>query len=510
MMVFMKPVLKRFSTLRWKLVFSYVGVTLVTILAVEIAVVLLMAVFGEQIGQFWEGQSALVSARELAQSLVDPLEQGDVNRLDQVMDQSVGLVLMFAVNVGTSAGEDGQTGDSQARVVVDADGTVITSNQPRNYVSGSLFHETELPQAEMLVEEARDTRRVVCQHIEEPGVYIVAAPIISASGELLGVLYYRQDSLHLADGEPGLLAMSLSVATLGMMPCIIPLGLVFGFVTATGLTRRLRRLTQASTVLASGDLSRRVPDTSGDEIGQLARQFNQMAEQLEADTAQLRELVEKNARLSQQARRLAALEERHRLARDLHDGIKQNLFGVNLAASAALNLLEADLEAARAKIQEARDHNRQAQAEMQALLNELRPVGVDQRGLAAALTDYLDTFEQRQGIKVDWQAVPDVLLPPTYEQALFRIAQEALTNVARHAQAAHVSVELGATDETITLRIADDGRGFDPAAVEPGATMGLLGMRERMTELGGKLGIDSTPGAGTQLTASLPRLVDES
>ncbi|MBN1311690.1 MAG: HAMP domain-containing protein [Anaerolineae bacterium] len=506
----MKSILKRFFTLRWKLVFSYVGVTLVTILAVEIAVVLLMMGFGEEIVQFWESQSALMSARELAQLLVEPLEHQDDDQLEQVINQSLGLILTFTVNTGTNAEGDGQIWNSQARVVVDAAGLVVTSNQPRNYPNGSQFHETELPLAEALVEEARASKQSIYRHFGEVDVHIVTVPIIDASGELLGILYYQQNSLYLTGLEPGSLATSLSIATLALLPCIIPLGLVFGFVTATGFTRRLRRLTQASTVLASGDLSQRVHDMSGDEIGQLTRQFNQMAEQLEADTTQLHELIEKNARLAQQAQRLAALEERHRLARDLHDGIKQNLFGVNLAASAALNLLEADLEAARTKIQEAKDHNRQAQAEMQALLDELRPVGLDERGLAAALTDYLDTFEQRQGIEVDWQTVPDVLLPPTHEQALFRVTQEALTNIARHAQATHVTVELGATAETVTLRIVDNGRGFDPSTIEPGTTMGLLGMRERVTELGGALIIDSTPGVGTQLTASLPRPADES
>ena len=189
--------------------------------------------------------------------------------------------------------------------------------------------------------------------------------------------------------SPSSLGVPLLTTTLFLLPCTIPLGLIFGFVTTTGLTRRLRHLAEASNALAGGDLSRRVQDPSGDEIGQLARQFDRMAEQLEADTTQLRELAERNARLARQAQMLAALEERHRLARDLHDGVKQHLFGVNLATATALNLLDADPEAAHTKLQEIRELGRQAQAEMVALLNELRPAGLAERGLAAALADHL-------------------------------------------------------------------------------------------------------------------------
>jgi NarL family two-component system sensor histidine kinase LiaS len=282
----------------------------------------------------------------------------------------------------------------------------------------------------------------------------------------------------------GQFGVSLLTTTLLLLPCMIPLGLMFGFVTAASFTRRLRRLTEASSALADGDLSRRVQDSSGDEIGQLARQFNAMAKQLEADTAQLRELAERNAQLAQQTQRLAGLEERHRLARELHDGVKQHLFGVNLATAAGLNLLDTDVDAARARLLEAREHSRQAQAEMQSLLNELRPAGLDERGLVAALTDYLAAFERQEGIETHWQADDNLSVPLTYEQALYRIAQEALTNVARHAQATEVNIELRANPESVILNVADNGQGFDAAGLQEGTTMGLQGMRERLTGLG--------------------------
>lgn len=298
---------------------------------------------------------------------------------------------------------------------------------------------------------------------------------------------------------------SLLMTTLMLLPLIIPLGLLFGFVTTIGLTRRLGHLSEASNALADGDLSRRVRDMSGDEIGQLAQRFNAMADQLENDTTRLRELAERNARLAEQAQRGAAMEERHRIARDLHDGVKQHLFGVNLATSAALNLFDSDLDTARIKLLEAKDLSRQAQTEMQALLNELRPAGLDEGGLVAAITEHLTAFEQREGIGVDWQLMEDPGLPLIHEQALFRITQEALTNVARHAQASRVTVELHATPKAVTLQIADNGRGFDPSAVQTEDTMGLQGIRERLVGLGGTLTVDSAPGEGTRLVVHLPR-----
>ena len=299
----------------------------------------------------------------------------------------------------------------------------------------------------------------------------------------------------------GRLGSSLLMTTLALLPCMIPLGLLFGFVTTVGLTGRLRRLSEASSSLAAGDLSCRVHDTSGDEIGQLARQFDAMAGQLEDDTNQLRELAERNARLAMQAQRGAALEERHRLARDLHDGVKQHLFGANLATSAALNLIDSDPESARARLLEAKDHSRQAQAEMQALLNELRPAGLDDRGLVAALEDFVAGFGRAEGIEVEWWADDDLELPMTHQQALYRVAQEALTNVARHAEADRVSVSLRENGDAVVLEVVDDGRGFDSVLTYAGNSMGLQGMKERLAVISGTLDVESAPGEGTRVIA---------
>lgn len=495
------PLLKRFSSLRWKLVFSYVGVTLATVLALEAIFLLVMGVWGSRISDAWITQSALSNAGELAQLAAGPLESGDTNQLTQVLYQPIGLVF----KVGLTEETANRYLLYEPCVVVGHDGIIITSNQPARYPGGIQFRETEWPQAGELVEKALTKGIAASDHSEMLNVFAVAMPITGSKGQRLGVLYYQQPRPTIGSWSPANLAGPLAVTTLLLLPLMIPLGLVFGFVTATGFTRRLYRLAQVSNALANGDLDQRVQDMSGDEIGQLTRQFNRMARQLETDMIQLRELAEHNARLAQQAQRLAVLEERHRLARDLHDGIKQYLFGVNLATAAAINLLETDIEAARTKLLESKEHSRQALFEMQTLLNELRPADLEERELVIALGDYLAAFERRHGIRVDWQPAKDLSLPPIHEQALYRIAQEALTNVARHAQATRVSVEIETTPEAITLRIIDNGLGFDPSAIKPGITLGLQGMRERLSELNGVLTITSVPDVGTQLIATLPQ-----
>jgi NarL family two-component system sensor histidine kinase LiaS len=476
----------RFRSLRWKLVFSYVGVTLLTVLALELAVLLLLGLLGEPVGDWWSAQTVLANSRQLAGLAADPLEAGSAERLAQALYQPVGLVLKAWI---AQDPEPAQWLD-ETRVVVDMQGTIAASNLPERYPAGSPFRIPGFPQAEHLVESVIAGGGGAGHLSKDLNVFAAAAPITADDGRRIGVLYIHQPRTALALLSPADLFGPLATTTLLLLPCMIPLGLVFAFVTATGFTRRLQRLSDASRALAEGDLSRRVKDDSGDEIGRLSRQFNRMAEQLQAGAVRLREL--------------AAVEERRRLARDLHDGIKQNLFGTSLAAAAAVNLLDSDPQAAREKILEAAEHNRSAQDEMKVLLEELRPAGFGESGLPSALEEYLSAFGARHGLKVSWTASGQADLPPDRQQALFRITQEALSNVHRHARAGRVSMEWAAGPEEVTLRIEDDGRGFDSEAAAPPQAAGLRGIRDRLAEFGGGVEIDSAPGCGTRLTVRLP------
>jgi signal transduction histidine kinase len=200
----------------------------------------------------------------------------------------------------------------------------------------------------------------------------------------------------------------------------------------------------------------------------------------------------------------AAQEERNRLARDLHDSIKQQLFSINVGTATAQERWERDPDGARKALADVRRSAREALVEMQAMLHQLRPEALGTAGLIEALREQCEALGYRTGAEVTLELgepLPDELLPPGAQEALFRIAQEMLSNVARHARARTVKLWLGRLAGEAMLRIQDDGQGFDPAAV---SGMGLRNLQERAASLHGTLEVVSSPGAGTGLTVRIP------
>ncbi len=323
---------------------------------------------------------------------------------------------------------------------------------------------------------------------DDEGLY-AAAPITNAAGRVVGALVLRitwPASLRQWPREV-LNTLLPSAALITLFAALI--GTLFGFLTARGLTRRLTALTAAADAWSRGDFSAQVRDPSPDELGALARRLNRMAEQLE------------NLVHSRQA--LAALEERNRLARDLHDAVKQQVFAAGMQLAAARRLLPHQPEAAQAAVAQADALIRQAQQELTALIRELRPAALQDKGLVAALREHLDGWENQTGIAADFQVQHEQRLPLETAQALLRVAQEALANAARHSGARHVRVRLAWEAHTVRLTVEDDGQGFDPAAAQ-GKGLGLTSMAERVRALGGHLEIVTRPGHGTRVEATLP------
>jgi signal transduction histidine kinase len=209
-----------------------------------------------------------------------------------------------------------------------------------------------------------------------------------------------------------------------------------------------------------------------------------------------------NARLAERGRQLAVLEERRRLARELHDSVTQSLFSMSLLAQALPDLWDIDQGEARAGLSQIRDLTRGALAEMRALLFELRPAALGDQGLAHALREHLAAFERQSGIPAVVEAAEDTALPEPVGQAFFRIAQEALANVARHAQASCVRLALRGR-MPVRLVIADDGQGFEPERVGEGH-FGLISMRERAAQVSARLHVRSRAGAGTEIAVEWP------
>jgi signal transduction histidine kinase len=201
----------------------------------------------------------------------------------------------------------------------------------------------------------------------------------------------------------------------------------------------------------------------------------------------------------------AVLEERQRLARDLHDSVAQAIYSITLHAEAARRQLSAgDLRVTAEYLHELQDAAQEALEEMRRLIFELRPPILEQAGLAAALQARLDAVEGRSKLETELIVEGAGELPAPVEQALYRIAQEALNNTLKHARARRVSVTLRHMGARVVLELSDDGAGFDPAAASQAGRLGLRGIAERVAQLDGRVQIDSAPGKGTRLRVELP------
>jgi signal transduction histidine kinase len=215
-------------------------------------------------------------------------------------------------------------------------------------------------------------------------------------------------------------------------------------------------------------------------------------------------LAVENARLYEQAEQAAAMTERTRLARELHDSVTQSLYSVTLYAEAAARmLLDGENTEAAACLRELRDTAQEALREMRLLIFQLRPLALEKGGLAAALQTRLDAVEGRGGMQVELRVQGTEQLSSSVQQELYHIAQEALNNVLKHAKAQHVQVRLQFLDAATRLEICDDGAGFEPEMAQERGGLGLPGMRERVQRIGGQLRIESTPGKGTTVRVTI-------
>jgi NarL family two-component system sensor histidine kinase LiaS len=211
-------------------------------------------------------------------------------------------------------------------------------------------------------------------------------------------------------------------------------------------------------------------------------------------------MAEQIQNLLQTSQDLAALEERNRLARDLHDSVKQQVFATSMTLGTAKTFRDKDNEGAWEKIDEALNLSLQAQEELTGLIHELRPAALEGRELTAALDEYSTRWSYQTGIEVSGAIKCERTIPDDVEHALFRLAQEALSNVSRHSQAKGVEISLQCVESVITLEFSDDGVGFDTDSIADRG-MGLNSMQERIEALGGELIIVSEPGEGTRLIA---------
>jgi signal transduction histidine kinase len=282
---------------------------------------------------------------------------------------------------------------------------------------------------------------------------------------------------------------------------------LLAWLLAGRITAPLRQLALDAAALGAGDLSRRTPAETADEVGLLARVFNRMAESVEQHVSR-----EQAARQQMQdlVRRLqvAQEEERRRVASEIHDGLAQVAAGAHQRLQAFADFYAPEAPAARQSLARTVELVQRTVREARRVIAGLRPTVLDDFGLATALRLEVDAF-RAEGWDISYDTgLAEKRLPPAIETALFRVAQEALTNIRKHAGKTRVAVTLTLDGPRVRLEVRDWGRGLATGRPEepprPGEHVGLLGMRERIALLGGEWAIDSPPGGGARVVAEVP------
>jgi signal transduction histidine kinase len=233
--------------------------------------------------------------------------------------------------------------------------------------------------------------------------------------------------------------------------------------------------------------------------------FTEEDEELLGILAQHAAIALTNARLYERSRELTIAEERSRLAHELHDAVSQKLFSLRLTAQAAAALVDRDPERAKGELQQVTALAAEAADELRAAVVELRSAALEDDGLVATLRTQIQVLDRAHTARVTFTSHGVRALPSAQEEALLRVAQEALHNALRHSGADHVDVTLDRIGGGAVLRVTDDGCGFDPRTVRrAGRHLGLVSMRDRASGVGGSLTVESLPGKGTTIEMEVP------
>lgn len=490
----------RFSLQR-KLTLSHLVVTLIS---VTILVVLMLGGYliylQTDLPALWVGDQAYFIADDITYFLDDaPLSESFADE--------------FIVDIGfTTIYESDDIEDffyEDWIIILSPAGGVIGSNDVWRYPQGSAPKLEQLPGFDLeLYNTPNDEITTLdpydlVSYAVEGEDHIGLAAIISYEDEHLGWVYYLAGGVGAPfSSRQTLTALVIFIVVAALISTIVS-GIAGGWLSLS-FSRRLRHLSQASATLATGDLSPRVAVKGQDEIAQLGEQFNLMADQLAEQVHDLRSLADRNVMLAEEARALASVEERNRLARELHDAVKQQIFALSLTANSIRQLLEKDAGLATERLAQLETQARDVHLEMDAIIKQLRPASLEDQGLASALRELTAKWQDQHQIPVSLRVQGERELPLNVEQALFRISQETFNNIARHAEASQVALSLEYQLNQLVLEISDNGNGFDMDASRSSTSLGLDSMSERAAEIGGTLKVSSTPEGGVQISVTAP------
>ena len=494
---------RRWSGLQAHMTISYVMVTIVAVLMLELALFLFIAFFLLKSGggivpklhqtavQYAQAVSAKVKDGSLSSHTTISLgDSGATATPGESITSDKAVVVPYI---------KGSQVEPQAftfALLVAPDRYIVATSYPKRYPTGTNITDL-LPERVDSIETAlrgtsdSDTSIALATN----NIAYAVEPVWNSQHKLIGALY-TQTPLPSLNSSTILSFVVLFVgSSIGLLFVVAPIGAFFGMVTTLGLVRRLRNLATATTAFADGNYAQRVLVKGKDEVGQMEYQFNRMAEQLALSMAKQKELAESNARLA----------ERSRISRELHDAISQDLFSLRMIAGGLQTAVPED-SPVQPQIATLEQTTTNMIREMRALLLELRPSQLEQLGLADSLEELAKAYSTRLGITVTTH-ITAVALNTRTEHALLRIAQEAVTNAARHANASMITITLEPLPQTIALTITDNGKGFQPAQVDGRHGLGLRLMHERIEELHGTFSLQSEPCQGTRLHVCLPQEV---
>ena len=264
------------------------------------------------------------------------------------------------------------------------------------------------------------------------------------------------------------------------------------------MRKRLERITAYVSRLGSGRYNERIDTVDRDEIAVIEQELNHLASTMQEQVKSLQRLARERTSLEKQAQQAVIIEERQRFARDLHDSVSQQLFALNMMSSASVRLLDSNPEEAKPMIAQVSQIAEKAQGEMRALLLHLRPIDLKGESLKGGLLKLIEELEKKTQISFQTQLQHMDDLPENADEHLFRVVQEAISNILRHAHASIIIIRSEIKDSTFYLLISDDGQGFD-VSTEKWTSYGLQTMKERCEEIGGQFEVRSKKGEGTYI-----------
>jgi len=306
--------------------------------------------------------------------------------------------------------------------------------------------------------------------------------------EVLGAVIIYIDHIPTANDIPDTLMQLLGRSVLLLLVSAGLVGTIFGALTARGMVTRFDRVSKVTDAWSQGDFTEFIEDPVGDEISKLAVRLNHMAEQLQ--------------QFLKRSQEMAVSEERNRLARDLHDSAKQEALAASFHLGTALTLFERDPASAKSHLVEADTLIDSVRVELTDLIHELRPPSMNGRHFDETLNEYLIEWAHQTGIEATLNVDGFFDLFLETKQAIYRIMQEALANVAKHSSAKSVDVTMCFGDDSVEFCLSDDGVGFDPEQQYEG--MGLDSMHERVEALNGDFSVQSEHGHGTKICITIP------